>query len=294
MTTIVFYLPIFLLGAVTTYTDLRYGIIKNKHLLYAALYGIIFNVYFAFQQSMSINVHVILNLLLGIGIGVILYALHSWGAGDAKLFMVYCLLLPTGSNAHIVPFNSLALFINIFLFSLFILIPLIIFKRTKSGEASTPFSKVIEYTFRDLFDSLLITLCLAWIVPHLVFSLSPYLGREGFLYIALLYISYHGIYSLFKRIAISYKVAISLAVIGFMIRIHVEHFENLWGNIGGTLKTTVIYSLIFHNVRDFLTVNMHRAQMVRFSPVMFCGVLLSNTQFVSSFMKLLKIIRGVN
>ena len=280
------YFPLFFLGAITTYTDLRYGIIKNKHLFYAVFWGLGINLYLFFTQNTTDNIHLLLNLVLGLGLSMVLYVTHSWRAGDAKLFMVYCLLVPIGKNSHIVPFNSLALFTNIFVFSFFILFFLIFLEK----DAKLPIRKIIFCTAHRLFTTVFTVLCMAWVVPYILFSLFPSL-ENGLLYVIVLYLSYRGIDWVLSYALTGDKIGILLSLVGFLTRIHVEYSIYFWDGILATLKATAIYALIFHGISIILSANIHQSRTIRFAPLMFLGVLLSNTNFLGSFINVLQMIK---
>ena len=91
----ILYSIIIILGFLTSYTDIKSRKIKNTHLLFAATAGLFAYIYLIINQIIIPDINFGLNLLLGIGIGAVLYFTDTWGAGDAKLFAVCCLLMPT-------------------------------------------------------------------------------------------------------------------------------------------------------------------------------------------------------
>jgi len=92
------FLPMILfLGIVTSYEDLRYGKIKNKWIMLALIYSIIIN-----AVLLSLNyydsrylIRFLINGLLSLIIGFIIWYSNLWTAGDAKLFFAYSLLVPS-------------------------------------------------------------------------------------------------------------------------------------------------------------------------------------------------------
>lgn len=102
------FLPcIIFLGVITSFEDYRYGLIKNKwillSLLYCAVVYVIF--YFVFLFSESNNIYYFyfqffdrwcLNLCISAIVGFALWKTKVWAAGDAKLFITFCALIPLG------------------------------------------------------------------------------------------------------------------------------------------------------------------------------------------------------
>ena len=75
-------------------SDIHRGIVSNKSILFALAVGIVSVIpYYVFFASDCFVAYVI-NLVIGIGIGLLLYAMGIWGAGDSKLLSVTVLLFP--------------------------------------------------------------------------------------------------------------------------------------------------------------------------------------------------------
>lgn len=112
-----------LLGAVTSYEDMRARKIKNKWIL-ASLGFMFFFYVFVFLADDTLNASIrediardiLLNGALSLGAGFALWKANIWPPGDAKLFFAYALLvpLPFYNNGYLPYFPSLALLINIF------------------------------------------------------------------------------------------------------------------------------------------------------------------------------------
>jgi len=133
-----FLVPIFLLGVVTSFEDIKYGKIKNKWLTYGFLWGLgffaliltwsllvtIFNK-FGFEVSIPIVKlsylrDVFINSVIAFGVGFLMWHWSVWSAGDAKLFAVFAFLLPLKfySHTYLSYFPSFALLLNIFVIAL--------------------------------------------------------------------------------------------------------------------------------------------------------------------------------
>ncbi len=130
-----FLTPVFIIGIICSYTDVRYGKIKNKWLaigftwvliLYAVLF--VYNYFFIHQLgNVSYVKGMLFNGFVALGLGYVLWNLKLLAAGDAKLFALYALLIPPEfySKSYFWGFPSLILLINIF-------IPLLLFLIFKS------------------------------------------------------------------------------------------------------------------------------------------------------------------
>lgn len=110
--TIIFLPAIVILGAVTSYEDLRRGKIRNKWVCLALFYaGVVYAlswvVYLFFESTSRDNLLApaatglvrdfdkwALSLAAGMISAFLLWRYKIWGAGDAKLFISYCALIP--------------------------------------------------------------------------------------------------------------------------------------------------------------------------------------------------------
>jgi Flp pilus assembly protein protease CpaA len=87
---------IVLLGVLTSYTDINYGKIRNKHnllglVIAVAIYG--FGVYNG-ETPLSIARRAALGFAICLSICFLMWKMKFWSAGDAKLFSVFYALLP--------------------------------------------------------------------------------------------------------------------------------------------------------------------------------------------------------
>jgi archaeal preflagellin peptidase FlaK len=79
------------------YTDLKYGLILNKHILFYIPIVIVLNyILYVYINRISyvVILHFCINLILGFAISYLLYKFSVWGAGDAKLFSVILFSIP--------------------------------------------------------------------------------------------------------------------------------------------------------------------------------------------------------
>lgn len=128
---ILFLVPLFIVGIISSYTDIKYGKIYNRLILWALIYGLglicilfIYNALFLYQFENLVYLSlVLLNALLSLITSYVLWHNRLWSAGDAKLFTIYALLLPLSfyDNYYINYFPSFNLLINLFIPVLIIL-----------------------------------------------------------------------------------------------------------------------------------------------------------------------------
>jgi Flp pilus assembly protein protease CpaA len=135
MTLDLFFLaPLSIIGIICSYTDIRYGKIKNKWLIAGfawafLLYIFLFLYALLFDQGGNIAYlgEMALNGIVALIVGYFLWNFGLLAAGDAKLFALYAFLIPHSfyANAYFPVFPSLVLLANVF-------IPLVIFLTFKA------------------------------------------------------------------------------------------------------------------------------------------------------------------
>lgn len=132
---LLFLIPLFTVGIICSYTDIKYGKIKNKWIalglgwvviLYLSL-GLYNHFYLHQPENINYLKEMMLNGLIALVIGYLLWNFKLLAAGDAKLFTLYALLIPAQfySKAYFSQFPSFVLLINIF-------IPLLLFLSIKA------------------------------------------------------------------------------------------------------------------------------------------------------------------
>lgn len=116
------FLPaIILFGVITTYTDLKEGRIKNKHILLALAYSFIAYTILIIINLSTIRIGYFIEFLimcaLSLITGFIIWYIGLWTAGDAKLFLAYSALIPLSvyKYGHIPYFDSTNILINTFI-----------------------------------------------------------------------------------------------------------------------------------------------------------------------------------
>lgn len=132
---LVWFLPaILIFGFITSYTDLKEGKIKNKHVIMALAYSfIIYSILISLKWG-TIRSGYFIELLimcsLSLIMGFIIWYTGLWTAGDAKLFLAYSSLVPLSvyKYGHIEYFDSTNILINTFTPVFLVLFVILLFR----------------------------------------------------------------------------------------------------------------------------------------------------------------------
>ena len=137
-----FLIPLFVIGGICAFTDIKYGKIKNKWikagLIWTALLylSLAFSAVFSSQQeNISYILEMAVNGSIALGVGYFLWQFKLWSAGDAKLFTLFAFLIPLKfySASYLNYFPSFALLVNTFLLILLFLMGEALFFGLKNG-----------------------------------------------------------------------------------------------------------------------------------------------------------------
>ncbi len=120
---IFFLIPVILLGIITSYSDIKYGKIRNKWIIIFGIFGIcanfiiFLNYYIDGILNWSYALAFVSNFVIAFFVSFILYYFDIWSAGDGKLFTVFAILVPLSiySIGYVKIFPALTLLMNIFL-----------------------------------------------------------------------------------------------------------------------------------------------------------------------------------
>ncbi len=147
-----------LFGVLISLTDLRRRRIYNKHLIIMAAVGVC--LFFATPGNI-INYGV--NFLVCLLIGVVLWKIRFWNAGDGKLFAVISLYLPPAFYDTIFP--SELLIFNVLILSFILWLPSLIL-RTKTSEKA----KAVKTAFKpsNVANLALLIFGLFWVVMQVM------------------------------------------------------------------------------------------------------------------------------
>jgi len=158
----IFLIPVFLLGIITSYEDIRFGKIRNIFTYGFFALAIIMNVFmFVFYSiiGVQINYFYFLNLLINILIAIIIafafWWIKIWSAGDAKLFIAFSALLPLTfySNNPVKYFPSFIILINTF-------VPL--FLLNLIGVFASSFKTIKHIQIKEIIPIILIIFGFSW------------------------------------------------------------------------------------------------------------------------------------
>src|SRR3989338_1553353 len=87
---------ILLLGIVTSYEDIKIGKIRNKWIILALAYSIAANIALFSLKYYDADylTKFLINSLLSLAVGFLIWHLNLWSAADAKLFFAFTALMP--------------------------------------------------------------------------------------------------------------------------------------------------------------------------------------------------------
>lgn len=176
---IYWFLPaIILLGIVTSYEDLKNNRIRNKWIVWALVYAIaLYHFLYLFFRIYPLDIthfySLLLNGILALFVGVLLWFLNVWTSGDAKLFFVYVLLVPPFFTLGSVHLYFHEMLINTF-------IPIALYLVFSAVEKTSLQEKLLSmkrvFSFKSLLTMVLLVFTLTWPVAYML-SLT---GSPGF------------------------------------------------------------------------------------------------------------------
>lgn len=287
---IYFYPIIIALGIITTYTDAKFKKIKNNHLIIATILGIAVYTYLFLTNELTPDIYLLINPLLGLTLGFLLYFAGIWAAGDGKLFAVYCLLMPVQKYSFIVPFPSIIMLINIFVLSSLAIIIL------SFNQILQSFDRIFNKTFItktaiDLAKSFLIIFSLKWVTAPLIKFLMSFL--IPFVVVIILYLAYALIYRLIQQIK-DQKMLLVVLSAGILGRYFYQPSSFTLPEFLQTVRITLLYTFVFYLLFNIFELNKPQGEQKRtipFSPLMFAGTLMANTNFLAWVILLLQKIK---
>lgn len=119
-----FLIPLFIVGGICAYTDIKYGKIRNDYVGFGLIWTLFLYAYLSVSAVLSLpdkqNIYYVLEMALNgslaIGIGYLMWRFRLWAAGDAKLFVFFSFLIPLKfySDSYINYFPSFTLITNTF------------------------------------------------------------------------------------------------------------------------------------------------------------------------------------
>ncbi len=285
-----FYTIILILGFATSYTDIKFRKIRNRHLLLATAFGLATYTYLIASHQMAFNINLIWNFFIGLGIGLLLYFTDTWGAGDAKLFTVFCLLMPTEKYSSIFFFPPLAIFANIFLLSTLAI--LILSAKQIIKDRKEILKKIFSWSTLSMLGwSFLAIFSLRWIIEAAINLLMP--KAPFFLTIIFLLLLYRIIFRMIGTLK-GNRILVFILGLGLVSRFFAFPLDLNIVSFFSDLKTTLIFTLIFYSLSVILGLNKPDDKAIKsipFAPLMLIGTLLTNTNFINSIIQILNMIK---
>jgi hypothetical protein len=200
-----------------------------------------------------------------------------WRAGDAKLFLIYSLLIATKKANPLLPIPCVELFFNMFLLGGLFLIPSIaiaIVKKRNTLLTGLPIKKIQSL----ITKTLMITLGLSWLVFPVINALQ--IKNNPFISSLIIYVSFLLLYKAFNEIknrTIGFLVFLAGLILRFIL---FPGSINIY-QIFVYLKSIMIFSLIYYPAKMFIESEKEKTNRVPFAPFMFLGALLCYTGFLN-------------
>ncbi len=242
-----FFLPVILiLGIVTSYTDLNYGKIRNKHILIAlacipVLYAIIITYYYftGIPVRVSYLADLGINMLIALIFAFFAWHFRVWSAADGKLFFAYSGLVPLTmySNTYFAYFPSFVLLINTF-FPVFIYYAIKSVFFTKLREKRSFFKEIKPNMIIDL---LLMVFWVSWIPRLIIVFIKLDIGFLGNILIMMSIIFF------IRRIAAVWKISLFISLLRIIFDYSfVFTLEFLWQFIAfSIILVSIFFVLMF-------------------------------------------------
>ncbi len=275
----VLFLPgLIALGAVSSYTDFKYGCIKNIHLLFGFFYGCTIYAFLFFSGRLGYNAYFLLgNLAIAAVIAYMLYINQVWSAGDGKLFIVLSFLSPWFEHALMFRLPALSLLINIGIFSLLYMLVFdckIIF----SHLFHLPRQEIIE-TAKFFAKSLITVFSVTWIVWFLFSGIRTV---DPLILFVVMTVCYCVLNLLLKWFG-SFKLGLfifMLAGLGLRFYLEPEIFlspEKMLNYLAVVLRLTIFFSILnmifFKSVTKGVIEIPEKDDEKAFAPIIFFGSL---------------------
>lgn len=161
-----------LFSARIIHIDLKEKKIYNRDLLFMGVSGLVL---FLMGRQFDLIPSLAINFFLGLALGVILWKIGIWSAGDGKLFVACTLYLPY--KMYLPFFFSQTIVVNVFILAfLFWLLP-VIFKTTASEKLK---AFKISFEPKNILNIFLISLGLFYFIGKLVYLVNFGLHANGY------------------------------------------------------------------------------------------------------------------
>jgi len=280
-----YFLPIIIiLGIVTSYQDFKTAKIKNKNLIIAIVLGLILHtilIVLKIETTQQI-IQQLTGTFLALVVGLFIWYIKWWSAGDAKLFTVYFFLIPVNAfSSSDITFRVMTLLINMIL-------PIWIFLLTRAFIANRKsMKKIVRESLKpkNLLGILLLVLSIPWLIDiilRMVNMKSNFLISIAAMVLISNFLRKYGFWEIISYIAI------------LLIRITLEYSEffeiesliiTLFWILAYFVVRHIILLLMVTNIYDknkrikrenkIMKIMIREEGDIPFAPIMFLGVILT-------------------
>ena len=208
---------ILILGVITSYEDIRFGKIRNKWIIFALIcsfitYAALIGFYLSKGGIRSeYLIELGTNFLFSIVVGFGLWYMNVWTAGDGKLFIAFCALIPLSvySWGYQKWIPSFTLLTNIFIPALLIMIVFMLFKAKMKDVKKVSIGFLNEFfKLKQLINSIMVLFAIYWVTQILLSLIG--LGNNYLLNIVLTMILMSIAQKKLKNKVLYFMLAISL------------------------------------------------------------------------------------
>jgi len=275
---LLFLIPLLIIGVICSYTDIKYGKIRNSCILvglaWVFIVYILLGVYSFFYLGQIENINyfgkMLLNGFITLTVGYLLWHFRLWTAADAKLFTLYALLIPLEfySKSYFPYFPSFLLLINVFIpLFLLLMIKASVFGFKELLKTLRDFKKLPD---RETFKKIkvgMINSAKVYIVFIFVFVLLQLLRDktlvlfskiipDPFLIFILLFIAYRSIFSFFSKQKL---VSLYLAIAGGGYAVHL-FFSGQTDVLLNILKLAFVFMVLVGFLRKLLDLYIEKKE----------------------------------
>jgi Flp pilus assembly protein protease CpaA len=275
-------IPLFIIGIACSYTDIKHGKIKNIFIV-AGLLSVAFLYlflitysYFGFGHFENLGYFgkLILNGVIALFLGYLLWHFRLWTAADAKLFTIFAFLVPLEfySNSYVPYFPSFLLLVNIFIPLFLVLMTKALVFGFKEGVKTLKNFKLNKESIGKIKLGVVKT-AKVYIVFILIFiilqlfreksaSLFNKIIPDPFLVFLILFLGYRYIFSFFSKQKI---ISICLALVGAGYAIYLL-LDNQTDALLNILRFALIFMVLVGSLRKLLDFYIEKKEILIIKP----------------------------
>jgi hypothetical protein len=264
-----------LFGLITSYEDIYQGKIKNRHILIALIIGFLIYIAMTIHTILTPNqnvywmylVETLINSIIALVLGFILWIINFWSAGDAKLFFAYSFIIPISiySINRIPFFGSFYLIFNSFI--PFLIFAVIMTIREKITDTSYKDIKE-EITINKILSNIAYTFTVTWIAGYVISLLniknnvlSIIITSSLLVYIFRKYV-YEVIPENVGKIKLRTIILLTIGILISLFRLYVDHqniltFEFIWKFLIYYAILSAIQGYVKSETQSFYTRKVH-------------------------------------